>query len=314
MAGPLRKIVVGVASFDGADPVLAPAAGLARRVGAVLHVAYAFDLPAPVQSAYARAVLPDPDFLERYRRETCARLEAAVREAVPGVEVVCHVVQGTAPVTLTRLAREEKADLLIVGATRRSRIWRYFLGTTAEGVVRRTPVPVLVLRAPGAEIHRVLLTTDLSASSAAVHERGVDLLDAIVDRPPELRSLLVVQDVPVSPVLRRDALEQVAQQEVDRFVRERRPRGRGVQVRTRIGNVADEVLFEAAEWRADLVVLGTHGDGGGEGATLGSVAGGVLRGATCNVLAIPPGVRPEAEPAPAALPEEARLAAAGGAP
>jgi hypothetical protein len=67
---------------------------------------------------------------------------------------------------------------------------------------------------------------------------------------------------------------------------------------------ADEILAEAWEWAADLVVLGT---GGRPGARfhLGSTAAAALRGAPCSVLAVPgaafresPGGAPEAMQAP----------------
>jgi nucleotide-binding universal stress UspA family protein len=48
---------------------------------------------------------------------------------------------------------------------------------------------------------------------------------------------------------------------------------------------AHEVIIKVAEdWRADLVVVGSHGRGGLERVLLGSVAEGVVRHAPCPVL------------------------------
>jgi len=56
--------------------------------------------------------------------------------------------------------------------------------------------------------------------------------------------------------------------------------------RVRAGGVADEVLHEAQEDGADLIVLGTHGRTGLRRLLAGSVAEAVLRRAHCPVLAL----------------------------
>jgi nucleotide-binding universal stress UspA family protein len=48
------------------------------------------------------------------------------------------------------------------------------------------------------------------------------------------------------------------------------------------------ILETAAQWRADLIVLGSHGRRGLEKLMLGSVAESVARHATCSVLIIRP--------------------------
>lgn len=283
MLQPLRTIVAGVASLDAPDPVLPHAAETARELGAVLHVVHACE---------PRGASP-----EALR----GQLEARVRADAPGAEAVCHVVEGPAVERIPALARRVGAALVVVGATRRNRVWREFLGTTAEGVVSRAGVPVLVQRSSlGRGVRRVLVATDLSAASAGVHERGLDVADALCRRcHPDLRSLLVARDA--GTPAGRAAAEGAAQRELDAFVRARPPRGRGVQCKVRLGAAADGILAEASEWGADLLVLGTHGAGAPR---LGSTARATLRGAACNVLVVPtaPDRAGTAETIPAPLP------------
>ncbi|TMH64089.1 MAG: universal stress protein [Betaproteobacteria bacterium] len=52
----------------------------------------------------------------------------------------------------------------------------------------------------------------------------------------------------------------------------------------RRGAPASEILSVAKEWRADLIVVGTHGQGGVARLLVGSVAEAVLRHAICPVL------------------------------
>ena len=52
------------------------------------------------------------------------------------------------------------------------------------------------------------------------------------------------------------------------------------------GDPAEEIIRHAAEARADLIVMGTHGRTGLARLLMGSVAEKVLRGATCSVLVV----------------------------
>jgi len=54
------------------------------------------------------------------------------------------------------------------------------------------------------------------------------------------------------------------------------------------GNPARRILDHARTLPADLIVIGTHGQGGFERLVLGSVAERVLRKATCPVMTVPP--------------------------
>lgn len=54
----------------------------------------------------------------------------------------------------------------------------------------------------------------------------------------------------------------------------------------RVGKPAHEILTVAKEWRADVIVLGSHGRHGIPRVLLGSVAEAVMRHAECPVLVI----------------------------
>jgi nucleotide-binding universal stress UspA family protein len=53
------------------------------------------------------------------------------------------------------------------------------------------------------------------------------------------------------------------------------------------GNVADEILVQAAALSSDMIVIGTHGRSGFERLLLGSVAEKILRKASCPVMVVP---------------------------
>jgi nucleotide-binding universal stress UspA family protein len=292
MYEPIRSIVVGVAAPGGddpsagssrPDPALASAAALARSAGATLHVVHAYELPAP---ALAGLTLPlPPDARRRYAAAITERVRAQAA-GWPGVDVRCHVVEGSAAEAICDTAARLHAALVVVGATRRGRVWRGLTGSTAEGVVRAATVPVLVLRQPLAlPIRRVLLTTDLSDESEALLERGVAAAGALAELQPELRLLLVVASDPLVPPPWEEAL---ALRGAEHAVRRLGGRiGVAVEASVRGGEVSLEIVREADEWKADLLVLGTHGRSGFRRLWLGGTAASALRGAPCNVLMVP---------------------------
>ncbi len=55
----------------------------------------------------------------------------------------------------------------------------------------------------------------------------------------------------------------------------------------RAGHPRQEILTAAEEWKADLIVMGTHGRTGFDHFISGSVSEGVMRRATCPVLVVP---------------------------
>lgn len=305
MPKPIRTIVAGVSAPAEKDPTLVAAAALAQRTGAALHLVLAFTPPpvfSPAQAAYTQA-----DWMLLHAESLRTRLETAARR-VPGAQAAeAHAVAGAPAPAILEVAGRVHADLLVVGAGRPDRLGAAFLGTTAQRVLRGADVPVLVVRRPlHTPLQRVLLTTDLSELSAAVHEQALDTAAALLGEPRAARSLLVMTYLILPSPLPRAALDAAARAEVQKFLHGRRPRPFAVEPAVRCGAPGEEIAAEARAWDADLLVVGTHARGWGERLLLGSIAEQSLRDAHCNVLAIPP--RAVALQAPAAEAPESSTA------
>jgi nucleotide-binding universal stress UspA family protein len=297
----IDTIVAGVGTLSENDPTLLLALGLTRRCGATLHLVHAFEFPR-IFTLEPGAEAMYPDAATRMAAEMRERLASLVRSLPGGESVVCHVQPGTPGEAIRRTAAAVGANLVVVGAAGGNRLGQAILGTTAQRVLREVEVPVLVTRvplerAPG----RVLLTTDLTELSAMVHERGLDVLEGLFgSREGALRSLLVLAYDIVPPPLSAATLQRTAAAELDAFLDERDGRGVAVDPALRTGPAAVEIVREASEWGADLLVVGTHARHGLQRLMLGSVAEAVVRDAPCNVLAIPPYLRAAQVEAPAA--------------
>jgi len=296
MSPPIQSIVAGVGELAGHDPALAVALDLAARTGAHLVVVHAFELP-QLFSMSPGIEMAFPEGSEEYRAQVQHRLESFVRAQRGAAGAECHALPGPAPHVLAEVAERVRADVLVVGAARASRLEQKILGTTAQRVLRSARVPVLVVRSSVRwPAERVLLTSDLSDLSAAVHERAMEVLGAAYPLEEfDFHSLLVLM-FGVAPPLSRETLLHGARSELERFLAERRRGARPPLPVVRMGDAAREIVAEAGVWGADLLVLGTHARRGVPRLWLGSVAEACMRDAPCNILAIPP------EPVDAAAP------------
>jgi nucleotide-binding universal stress UspA family protein len=290
MIYPIRTIVAGIAELTEEDPVLVSAIRLAERTGATLHLVHAFELPDLMWDAYARMGYMDGEALQQYSDSLQARLESCAGALSGVAKMTCHAMAGPSALMIEELSRRESGDLVVVGATRHGAVMRMFLGTTAHRVLRSSPAPVLVLRTGlPSRLERVLLTTDLSSFSAGIHEAALDVLEtAFEGDAPEVKSLLVVwPGADLTPPIRHELLESITNEVLTSFLEERRDRGRVVEGLIRYGDPAKEIVAYAEQWKADLLVVGTHARPAPKRWILGSVAEAAVRSTPVNVLVIP---------------------------
>jgi universal stress protein A len=82
-------------------------------------------------------------------------LKPLLDEFRPDVPYEHRVLMGDPADTVVRVAREEDADMIVVGSHGRTGLVRLLMGSVAETIVRRAPCPVLVhkhVERPAAEV------------------------------------------------------------------------------------------------------------------------------------------------------------------
>jgi nucleotide-binding universal stress UspA family protein len=123
-----------------------------------------------------------------------------------------------------------------------------------------------------------------------------------------LRPFYVVENTPMyfdapgyDPSILRNRLIEEGQElraEFSKVMAEQGVKGDpGVSEASSLGDVAEIVLRAAAEFNADLLVMGTHGRRGFQRLILGSVAERCVRQATLPVLLVPSAASADKEPA-----------------
>src|SRR5271166_6251140 len=121
-----------------------------------------------------------------------------------------------------------------------------------------------------------------------------DVLQAVITqfRPEhiEVRVLHVLKSsVPAPPQMapgyapELDDQRKPSRELVERIANELRSAGFKVDTAVEVGDIRERIIDSAAEWRADLIVVGSHGRSGIPRFLLGSVAEFVARHARCSV-------------------------------
>lgn len=224
---------------------------------------------------------------------------APVRAQLAGCQAqVDEEVRSGAPAEqILAAAAEFKASLIVVGATGVSGLKRLFSGGVAERVLHNAPVSVLVARPVRYGLKRVLAAVDNSPSAREVVEA---VTHSAMPKHCDLRLVTVVPPreavVAVAPMV-WEALsgeldkaikgpEQAAEEWLRELAASLPQEGTPISAEIGYGDPASTLVSLAERDEADLVVLGSHGEGGVDRLVLGSVPERVARDAACSVLVI----------------------------
>lgn len=203
------------------------------------------------------------------------------------------VASGDVAEVLVESAQGCSAELLVVGAHRKSSLRDFFVGTTLERVVRASHLPVLRVNGPVThEYKHALLALDLSRTSlqAASRARDLGLLD-----PQNFDAVSALEPVSPGVMLEASLSAQVLEtqrEDLHKQIIERLGQD-GLtlapeRLQIHLGSpesVIDEALKRST---ADLLVLGTHAREGVSRLVLGSVASRLLATQDVDALIVPP--------------------------
>jgi nucleotide-binding universal stress UspA family protein len=291
MHTPIRELLVGSSLTSASDAVVVAGRDLARALGARLRLVHAFVPP----MLFIGKPVPHAGLDTRLLagQEVALRRELELQGKRLGLEphelAGCEVVVAPAHRALRDLASRHDADLMVVGGA--ERLGAMVLGSTADRLVRTATRPVWVVRGQATiPPRRILFPVDLSPLATDALRCGLALAERLSGARRAAAAALYVLSLPVGPGAAPFTPEQLARQaeeELARFLHRCHCPG-DIAARIRTGEPRDEILAEARDWEADLIVLGTHGRGGFERFLLGSVAGEVIRRAECHVLVVPP--------------------------
>lgn len=291
----LKKILVATTLGQSSDHVVAAGSEVARLTGAELHLLHAYVMPAIYYGSPMGMTAVQPYDLEGEQKQIEKLLEAQLeRLEIPAEEVAGQILEvGTAHRLLVESAEELGVDLILIGTSESQGPLAPLLGSTADRVLRKSRLPVWVVR-QGARLppEGVLTTLDLSDLSEESALQGLRLVEAVSGgHPPKVETLFVLSQVERAGSVQfsPEQVERFAYEELQRRVQELGEKsGFRPQPVLRVGLPRQEIMAQLEKDPADLVVLGTHGRSGFERLLMGSVAADVVRHAPSSVLVVPP--------------------------
>ncbi len=282
-----KPIIVAV--DDAPESAAAAALGwrLARAAGTTCHLIHAVHDPG---TAFAAMVMQKGGgALESALGELVGpRLSAALADHVPREALDALAIRiGRAALVLKVEAERLGAGLVIIGGKHHLAPGRWLGGSTARDAVRTLPVPVLVTKGAPPALRRVLVAVDLSyAAEPAIRE--AERFAALAGG--ELRAIHVLEPLTLIP----EVAQTVDQQRFDADSVAALERDvwpllllRDAERTMRSGDAAVALAAEAAEWHADLLVVGSHGKGWIDRVLLGTVTERLLDQLPVSLLVVP---------------------------
>ena len=289
---------------------------------AALPLALALSAKTRADVQLVTVVEPIPAFAyeewESAAREWSEQYLSAVRDRVAGAaggEVTTALHSGHVVETLVDAVKAIDADVVVMATHGRGTLSRAWLGSAADGFMRRAEVPVLFVRPeegeppalePRSDFETILVPldgTELSESALAHATEFGELfgcayhLTRIVSYPIDIASPYLPHTVQMNQTVLAEAKSSAAEyleEEADRM------RKRGLRVTTSVivdAQPGQGILSEAEAVGCDLIAMSTHGRTGVGRLVLGSAADKVLRGTHVPLLLYRPVKVPAKQPA-----------------
>lgn len=301
------KNILFLTDFSGPSEVALPfATSLSRGYGARIYALHVVTPDPNVCGAPAKLAIAAIEVDEEHAK---GRLESQLAGLEHETIVEWSINLWDA---VQKAIKENHIDLIVMGTHGRTGVDKFWMGSVAEEIFRRSPVPVLTIGPDvrssvhsGGRFHRVLFATDFTEASSAAAPFAISLSEGN-------NAKLVLLHVMRIPQAWND--KERREKELRRFelsvaeamhhLYETIPRDAELQFPPKslveYGEPADRILAVAKERSSDLIVLGIRDAANGIGPATHlerATAHRVVSHAQCPVLTVRPGSTQERFPA-----------------
>jgi nucleotide-binding universal stress UspA family protein len=279
-----KHILCPIDFSEHSAAALRMAGGVAKAFGAEVNVLHAQRLEAPVYFTVAQTQALRAQ-LRRSARAARAFVSDFVAKNLP--EDVAHtvlLVEDDPVLAVLHAVKGLPAGMVVMGTHGRTGLARIRLGSVTESVLRQVGVPVLTVgpsikptRSLGL-IRRVLCPVNYADSARVAFEHAAALA-------ARTHAELIAAHVLEPAMEEGQTLEEARRKLCDWAAPEVRSRCTLKEV-VRRGHAAQQVVAEAKEARADLIVVGAHPRSLLGTILFGSTTEFVIRNASCPVLSV----------------------------
>jgi nucleotide-binding universal stress UspA family protein len=303
-----QSILVPLDGSTFGEQALPLAMSIARRSGAALELTHVHKL---LDVFYVEVQALGDALEESLRKQEKAYLESVAQRlrADGSVKVTTSLLEGPVAAQIRNQAVETKADLVVITTHARGALGRFWLGSTADELIRELPMPVLMVHPTDSTrssqnhlaFKKILIPLDGTPLAEQILLPAVGLAKLFGAEIDLLRVLqpLLPTSVPVGMGTFSEVALHMAE-DVDKLQKQleqgafdylegvaKKLRAEKLTVKCHVV-LADQpgvgVLKEAQTAGSDLIALETHGKRGLTRLFLGSVADKVIRGSPVPVL------------------------------
>jgi len=162
---PIQRILVPTDFSEPAAAAVKWATTLAREFDGLLYLVHVVPEPYAYPWGTELSTLPLNDILAQSEHAADERLhQLAAETGLPLERVVTKSVLGTPVDQILSVIAEERIDLVVLGTHGRGMVGHLLLGSVAERLIRRAPVPVLTVH--GEARNRELRASAIAAAKA----------------------------------------------------------------------------------------------------------------------------------------------------
>lgn len=282
----LRKILCPVDFFPAANTAADYAITLAQASGARLILLHVIE---PIMSWAYNVPVDTSAVTETMTKAATAELNKIAKKAIArNVPVEVLVRCGLVDVAIESLIRQGGVDFLVMGTHGRRGLEKFFIGSTAERLVRKLDVPIMTIRTPKRHplsVRHILVATDFAEGTPEAVRYALSIAKEYKAKVTLLHVLNDLQ-ADISGPYRQPLLRSI-KEELQNLVSAKDRSLVDITVRSEIGGPAQRILPIAKSEDVDLIVMSIRRKTFVDRLSIGSTAEKIIRGSAAPVLMIP---------------------------
>jgi universal stress protein E len=297
-----ERILVATDFSPPADAALKQAVWLARQVGATITLAHTLsDLHRAVHSASYKAKLDllygeGDDFQREVRRQSDTKMRRMISKLnAADLEIKFETLLGEPFVEITHAVQQEGYDLVLAGTRGLSAWEQFFVGSTANRLIRKCPASVWIVKAEHVDPPKVVLaTTDFSDVSFKAVAQGLWVAQQ-ANAKFHLLHIIDSMDIPEDVISKnpegsslRNEFNKEANDQLEALVKSLGADPSQIQSHVTWGTPWKVIERTAQQLNAELIAMGTVGRSGIQSVLLGNTAEKVLASCDCTILTVKP--------------------------
>ncbi|RAW02375.1 universal stress protein [Pseudochryseolinea flava] len=247
----MKKILVPCDFSKPAINAFRHALDFASKTKATVELLHVIELPILSDSVLMPVLNFEKQLLKELREKTEERFEKLITKyAVKNVRINRHVLFGTPALMISDTAIKSKADLILIGSHGASGIRELFIGSNAEKVVRKSTIPVIVIKD-----YKKLSVKNIVFANGLDESNQHDLIEKVKALQAHFKAKLHIVRINTIVNFKSD-LDSLA--ELNTFVKTYGFKNFSINIFNALNEERGVIEF-SKHIGADLIAMGTHG-------------------------------------------------------